>query len=129
MSIVLACAWKPRGELARFHALQPKLANLYAQIIISIPPDCPVALTDDLRMIPNGTVIQPLDWAAGRHAAIVAAAAAGTPHVHYTDFERLMRWLETAPDEIPAVLHALQQTDCLIIGRSPAALATHARAL
>ncbi|MDQ2996060.1 MAG: hypothetical protein M3R61_03235 [Chloroflexota bacterium] len=129
MSIVLACAWKPRGELARFQALQPRLADLYTRIIVSVPPDCPSTLVDDLLTMPNITVIQPTDWAAGRHAAIFAAADGGAPYVHYTDFERLIRWLETAPHEIPAVLHALQQTDCLIIGRSPAALATHAHAL
>lgn len=129
MSIALACAWKPRGELARFQTLQPRIADLYARIIVSVPPDCPAALVDDLLMIPTITVIQPADWAAGRHAAIFAAADGGASYIHYTDFERLIRWIETAPHEIPAVLHALQQTDCLIIGRSPAALATHARAL
>lgn len=129
MSIALACAWKPRGELARFRAHQPLLTHLCARLIIALPPDCPSSLTAELLTLPTITVIQPPDWAAGRHAAIFAAADAGAQYVHYVDFERLLRWLETAPDELPTVLSAFEQTDCLIIGRSPAALATHARAL
>jgi hypothetical protein len=129
MPVALACAWKPRGEPSRFRALQPLIAQHYIGITVSVPPDCPTSLKTELSLVSGTTVVQPTDWAAGRHAAVFAATGDDATHVHYVDFERLLRWFALMPDEIPSVLAALQQTDCLIIGRTDAALATHAQAL
>ncbi len=43
--------------------------------------------------------------------------------------DRLLRWVETRPDEWQQTVATVQQQDCLIIGRSAQALATHPQAL
>lgn len=82
-----------------------------------------------LQAFPLVSAIVTPDWASGRHAAIQHASMETVDHVHYIDFDRMLRWFETTSHEIPTILAELQQTDCLIIGRTPRAFATHAQAL
>jgi hypothetical protein len=50
-------------------------------------------------------------------------------HIHYADFDRLLRWVETRPEEWQRTVSAIQEADCLLVGRTPAAYATHPQAL
>lgn len=129
MSVALACAWKPRGELSRFIDCYPYLVNLYSEIFISLPLDSPSEYYVGLNKLAKTTIVKTSNWSAGRHAAVFAAVEGNNSYVHYVDFDRLLRWVETHPEEIPRVLDKVKQIDCLIIGRSGKALMTHAQAL
>lgn len=128
MSVTLACTWRPRGQLARFHRLYPMIAALYSDIVIALLSDEQAILTA-LQGYPNVTVIQPAEMAWGRHLAIFTAAEKRRNAIHYIDFDRMLRWLETRPEEVQDIIDLIPQYDCLIIGRAPEAFATHARAL
>ena len=73
--------------------------------------------------------VVPADISAGRHLAVYTAAQQAGDFVHYIDFDRMLRWLETQPEEVSDIHKVIPQYACLIIGRSPEALATHAQAL
>ncbi|NTU64200.1 MAG: hypothetical protein HGB05_12570 [Chloroflexi bacterium] len=84
---------------------------------------------DALQEYARVIVVQPQDIATGRHLAIYTAAQQAGDFVHYIDFDRMLRWLETQPEEVSDIHKVIPQYACLIIGRSPEALATHAQAL
>lgn len=56
-----------------------------------------------------------------RRDAVEAALALGTSQVLYSDADHLLRWIEARPEEVDAVLEA--DSDFLVVGRSPAAMA------
>jgi hypothetical protein len=128
MAIALACAWRPRGELARLQRAHPQLLSLYMQVIITVPPEADQMIVAALHELPQVTVVVAPDWSHGRHLAIQQAADYA-PFVHYADLDRMLRWVETDFSGLQGVLARIQRTDCLIIGRTPAAMATHAHAL
>ena len=128
MTIALAAAWQPRGELERFLTLLPTLRQAYNHLAVSLPP----AAGPDLERVLQSAgvlVVQTEDWAAGRYAAVQAALANRPDWIHYNDLDRLLRWVETRPQEWRQTLAALEQADCTIIGRTPAAYASHPQAL
>jgi hypothetical protein len=128
MSTTLACTWRPRGQLVRFQRLYPLITSLYTDVVITLLSD-DQSLHDALQKYARVIVVQPQDIATGRHLAIYTAAQQAGDFVHYIDFDRMLRWLETQPDEVTDILELIPRYDCLIIGRSPEALATHAQAL
>ncbi|MBN1966397.1 MAG: hypothetical protein JW910_17235, partial [Anaerolineae bacterium] len=117
------------GELARFTALHSVLSNVYTGLAISLPPEADEALARDLAALPGVTVLVTADWSHGRHEALRAALAFEMGHVHSADFDRLLRWVETRPDEWRATVAAMLRADCLVVGRTPRAYATHPQAL
>jgi len=129
MTVVLASAWRPRGELPRFQRLLTVFQQAYCGLGISLPPDVDGSILDTLRAIPEIEVVITPDWSWGRHLSLQAALGYEATHVHYADFDRLLRWVETRPEEWQQILAAIQQVDCLVIGRTDAAYRTHPRAL
>lgn len=128
MNITLACTWRPRGQLARFQRLYPVIAALYSDVVIALLSD-DQSILHALQKYPRVSVVQPADISTGRHLAVYTAAQRSGDFIHYIDFDRMLRWLETQPEEVADILPIIPQYDCLIIGRSPAAFATHAQAL
>lgn len=137
MTIALASAWHPRGELARFQKLLPQLNQVYASIAISLPPETEREYVQTLER-ENIKVAITRDWSHGRHAALTKALDSGQgvqpsplapTHIHYCDFDRLLHWVETRPDELGDIITKSQTTDCLIVGRAERAYETHPRAL
>lgn len=128
-NVALACAWKARGEYARFERIYPDLTLHYAHIVVAMPPDSDKRIVQQMKVFPHVSTIITDDFATGRHTAIQHAAVESIEHVHYVDFERMVRWFETTPHEIHDVLSRIELVDCLIIGRTPHALSTHAQAL
>jgi hypothetical protein len=128
MSITLACTWRPRGQLVRFQRLYPTIATLYSDVVIALLSD-EQDILHALQEYPRVNVVQPADIAAGRHLAVYTATQQKGEFVHYIDFDRMLRWLETLPEEVSDVLELIPRYDCLIIGRTPEAFATHAQAL
>lgn len=133
MDITLACTWHPRGEMARFQQLRPHLIQLYTQIILVTPATAGeeavarvCALADELHLT---VVISPAPPASRYLALQTAWERTTAPHIHYADMDRLLRWVETRPNEWRQTVAALPHHDCLIIGRTAQAFATHPQAL
>lgn len=129
MTIALASPWNPRGELARFERLHSAFAPVYDQIVITLPPDVDAGVVNTLESM-NG--VQPVvtkAWPEGRYLALKEVMNTGADHIHYADFDRLLRWVETCPDEWRRTVRAVQQSDCLVIGRSERAWNTHPQAM
>jgi len=134
LRVALAVTWNPRGEMPRFERLLPELLQVYSSLAISFPPladpqvtqaftSGPYAGRSDLRMYLNP------DWAGGRYMALQTALELGADFIHYADMDRLLRWVETRPDEWRQEVQALQASDCLVMGRNEAAYQTHPRCL
>jgi hypothetical protein len=116
--------WLPRGEQERLRRFYPALRALYGSIVLSVPPDADPAALDVLKGLPDITWSD-ADWFAGRHAVMRAALETDAQYVQYADCDRIIRWIETQPDELCATVERIQTTDCLIIGRTEAGFATH----
>lgn len=129
MSIALATAWYPRGEQPRFIDLLPQLMDVYTCIVITIPPDEGEDVLQSLSRVQHVKVIVTEDWSWGRYLALQQALQANTSHIQYADFDRLLRWVETRPEEWLQVVESIQTKDCLIIGRTERAYQTHPNAL
>jgi hypothetical protein len=142
MSLTLASAWQPRGELDRFIRLLPVLGESYQYFIITLPPDADLARRDELftrigQVLNSGgpipgeriqVVVTP-EWAWGRYLTVQKALKTASSHIHYIDFDRLLRWVEKDAAEWRQAVEKIQKVDCLIMGRSQAAYDTHPQAL
>jgi hypothetical protein len=134
MRVILAATWHPRGELPRILRLLPQLAQVYCGVAVTFPPGTPDGLVEELKHavdrygLPNCLLVTG-DWSDGRHLALKIALELAGEHVHYVDFDRLLRWVETREQEWRQAVERLAMSDCLVIGRTPAAYATHPQAL
>ena len=129
MTIALATAWDPRGELTRFLNLLPQIQAAYTGMAFSLPPQVEPRFVNQLRDLPQLSVTVVPDWSHGRHSALKKAVEFSTSHIQYADFDRLLRWVETHPGEWQYVLEKISDFDCLILGRTPSSYRTHPRAL
>ena len=80
MTIALATAWYPRGELDRFLTLLPVLQDAYTGIAISLPPEAEEALIQRIESLDLVAVVITGDWSWGRYLALERALQfPGTP--------------------------------------------------
>lgn len=128
MTLSLASAWRPRGELPRCKKHLALLNEAYAQIAISLPPDVDREIVRALEALGVCTSVTQ-DWSHGRHAALQKALESSADFVHYVDFDRLLHWVETRPSEWGGVVAKIPTTDCLIVGRTERAYQTHPQTL
>ena len=89
MSISLAAAWRPRGELARFKRLYPELRRAYSRIVISLPPQVEGNLLEQLSEFSQVEIVVTEEWLSGRYAALERALTYSTEYIQYADFDRL----------------------------------------
>jgi hypothetical protein len=129
MNVALATAWRPRGEGGRFKKLLPRLEEVYSRIAVSLPPEVDEHTLEFTSSLPGIKVTITKDWSEGRHASLAAAVDGAAEAIHYVDFDRLLRWVETRPEEWKAAVRSLEGLDCVIFGRTAAAYATHPQAL
>jgi hypothetical protein len=129
MTTALASAWMPRGEINRFEKLLPILLRSYSGLAITLPPGLVVSLPFLPHDSPGVRIIPTEDWSSGRWSALKAALDFSPSHIHYVDFDRLLRWVERSLAEWQAILAKVGLCDYLLIGRSAAAYQTHPRAL
>ncbi|MBC8099866.1 MAG: hypothetical protein H7Y11_10520 [Armatimonadetes bacterium] len=130
MSVVLACAWQPRGELHRLRRYFTRLQSIYdGGIVISLrngdPDQVAVCAALEELALPYEFYY---GWS-GRHTCVRLGLTTTATHVHYVDMDRLVRWVELRPDELKQLVERVQMVDSLVIGRTPAAYQTHARTL
>jgi hypothetical protein len=129
MSLALGATWNPRGELTRFQRLLPELETVYSGIAISFPPQAnPEVVAQVKEAVRIKAFVNP-EWSWGRRSALEAAVKTGATHVQYADFDRLLRWAETRPEEWRRIAVEIERHDCLVIGRTSAAYSTHPQAL
>lgn len=62
-----------------------------------------------------------------RRNALELALATGARHLHLCDWDRILHWAETYPEELNEVVEAIPAYDCLILGRTPRAFGNHPR--
>jgi hypothetical protein len=114
----------PRGEHKRLVRYYPALQTIYQHIVVAVPGDADPVVVDAVRALP-GLVLVNRDWVSGRHTVVEAGLETGADFIHYVDGDRLIRWVETRPDELRMVVERMQSTDCLVIERTAGAFATH----
>ncbi len=129
MTVALATPWNPRGEMPRLLRLYPLLLSVYRQVVVTLPPDVDPAVVAALEAMERVQPIVTPAWPAGRYLSLKYALATGADHIHYADFDRLLRWVEMRPDEWRQTVQVVLLSDCLVIGRTAQAWATHPQAL
>lgn len=128
MSVALVSTWQPRGELARFQRLHPLLTRMFSAIVLVMPPDAE-EMAAIARQMPRVRASTDGEWRLGRHNALRLGLETDAIHLLYSDFDRALRWAELYPDELAATVRRLNDCECLVIGRSERAFATHPRCL
>lgn len=129
LPVALACTWQPRGELPRLRHWRATLLDVYNGVFIALPPDTGPTLAATLNDLPGVHALVAADWAQGRPTALRAALATDATSIHYCDLDRALHWVETRPDELRATVEAVQRVDCLVLGRTDWAWATHPAAM
>src|SRR5690606_920467 len=115
---VLATTFDPRGEGPRLQRAYPLLQSVYDAVIISLPPKLSTEDQQTLNALPAVHLVLNTDWAEGRYSALKAALALQPTYVHYVDMDRLLRWVETRPQEWRKAAEAVKAADYLLFGRS-----------
>jgi SAM-dependent methyltransferase len=134
MSITLATTWYPRGELTRFKRLLPSLMEQYQGIVVSFIPGIDLDLSQEFICAasashPGLVFYENQDQRRGRFMALSKSLDTGADFIHYADMDRLLRWVETRPEEWRRMLAQIEQFDCVIFGRTEAATRTHPQSL
>ena len=129
MTVTLTMTWNPRGETERFRRFYPEFSRWYHGVSIVTPPDPDLQAVDMLETFPEIRVLTGGDWVTGRQLALEMALGFDAEYVHYVDCDRLLRWFELYPAELRATIATIQSADCVVIGRTQAALDTHPRCL
>ena len=128
MSVVLTCTWRPHGELPRLLTYLPQIRAFYTHIVVALI-DYDAETYAALSNAPDIHLVLPPDGAHSRVAALQAACATDVDYLHYCDMDRLIRWIETRPDELRRIVEAIPTADCLILGRTVAAYRSHPEAM
>lgn len=115
--------------MGRFWKISPQIEAAYAAIAISLPPGTDPAEFSELKAISTVSLIVAADWSWGRQVALREAFRASTDYIHYADFDRLVRWVETYPEEWRHGLDRIQDADYTIFERSEKAWDSHPQAL
>jgi hypothetical protein len=102
--------------------------------VIIFPPIAEPAEVDEFKSLgymdnPGFNIHFSQEWSWGRYLALEKALLYSCSHVQYADMDRLLRWVETRPEEWLNTIKRLQGSDCLIIGRSESAYHTHPQSL
>ena len=126
--ITLTTTWHPRGEMPRLQRFYPILRDVYQHLLVVLPPAVGPALVKDVESLGMRVVI-PEDWSWGRFLALRKALETDSDLIHYVDLDRLLRWVETRPEEWRQAIVTISEADCVCFGRTLAAYATHPKAL
>ncbi|MCA0452704.1 MAG: hypothetical protein LCI00_01865 [Chloroflexi bacterium] len=129
MSIVLATTFNPRGETGRLRQFWADIQALYDAVVISLPPSIVLEDAMGIRGLDGASIHVNDDWTHGRYMALQLAYQTQADYIHYVDMDRLLRWIETQPDELRQTINQVQSSECLVIGRTEAAWETHPQAM
>jgi len=129
MTVALATTYNPRGEINRLRRLYPLLQDIYTDVVISMPPVAQPEDVEAVKVLPHARAFVNTEWPQGRYNALKKSLETDATHVHYADMDRLLRWVEIAPDELRRTAEQVEKSDCLVIGRTEQAWDTHPQAL
>jgi hypothetical protein len=109
----------------------PRLRELYADIFVLMTPRTgprTVALFEELGVRFDREREQGgIDTLGRIRLETVRRAAAGDSCIHLCDWDRMLHWVESYPDELRDVVDAITRHDFLILGRTRRAWLTHPR--
>ena len=128
MNIALACTWRPRGELPHLQQLLPQLEQSYTAIFVAVPPEG-MPETQSLNAHPKMTLFEMPARGWGRYLVLEHALAIEPDYIHYADLDMLLHWIERDAQEWRETLAAIQENDCLVIGRTPRAFQSRPQAI
>lgn len=103
-----------------------KLGQIYPAIFVIATKKVSSQLIDALRS--QGADIKQKDSSVGeaRRKVLQLGLNKGCDFFHYCDFDRIIHWIKTFPEELPkSVFPNIQKYDYLIISRTPRAFNTH----
>lgn len=123
------------GSLLELAApLWPLLRALYREIILEASPQTPASVMEALTRA-GARVFQEFQGPNGdehlglvRLRALQRALDQGFTNFHLCDWDRLLHWAGTYPDELREALAYIPEYDFLVFGRTERAFETHPRA-
>jgi len=121
----------PRGGLLEpIRERMPLLKGIYDELFIVATDETAGGVIEQLEDLGCTVVIQ--EDGVGydrigdaRRMAVSAAADGYLGHMHFVDFDRILQWAGSHPDELRRVTGEIPNHDFLIIGRTPWAMETH----
>jgi hypothetical protein len=134
--VVLAATYHdPNGTmLAQAQRVLPVVQPLYDTVVVLATPNTSQRALAQLRALEVEAQVQPSREGDGiatlglvRRDSLDLALTWGADHVHLCDWDRLLHWAEVYPDELRDVVEAIPNYDCLILGRTQRAFASHPR--
>lgn len=129
MTIALAATFNPRGETGRLERFYPQFQQVYSDIVISLPPAAPPEDRERIKALPGARILSNEEWPGGRYRALKASLESHADYIQYADLDRLVRWIETRPEELLHTAERIRSSECLVIGRTEAAWATHPKVM
>jgi hypothetical protein len=108
-----------------------RLQEIYPWLVVLASPVTSMHSVQTLRAA--GALV---DWQAEethgelgsiRRAILAHGLATEASHLHLCDWDRAIHWVEHYPDELQAVVATIPDYDCLILGRTERAFASHPR--
>lgn len=129
MTILASTLHDPEGRMAPLLAAHlPSLARRYAGGVVVASPE---TVASTLRAVAEAGFEVCADATSrgaigeARRRALAGALRLGAEAIHYCDFDRLLHWQATYPDELARVVARCGRAPYLIIGRTSRAFATH----
>ena len=101
---------------------------MYQHIVVVMAPAASAEIAEELRGLVDDVVTDSSNTHT-RSLAIKQALEADADTIQYCDLDRLIRWVETRPDELRETVAAIDGQDVVIIGRTEQAFNTHPHAL
>lgn len=133
MSLVALAATvhDPIGRLAEATvSLSGPLRSSFAHLAFNVSDATDPRTIDALGQTGGAIMVHPASEAMIGKARRDALALAGAENAAlYTGFDHLLRWLHHGPGDLQRVLDLQPDLDCLVVGRSPQALAAEPRRL
>jgi hypothetical protein len=121
MKTVLACAGHLDDLMDQLEPVYFELLQPYDEILIATASATQVTQARFERLPKSHLRIVPAD-ASRRHAVMTASLERNATHIHYADLDHILRWWQNNPDEATRVATQVRSCDCLLIGRSSAAM-------
>jgi hypothetical protein len=127
-----ATVHQPDERLAEIIQAQlPTLVDRYEALVVRCSPKTHPAILDLLRChgvtvhVGEDKVESIHNIGGVRKEALRAGLQAGTTHLQLCDFDRLIHWSATYPQELENVIADIANHDLLVLGRTERAWATH----
>lgn len=110
----------------------PKIRAIFTTIAVNASPTTSTQLLGFLHQQGATIQLQPesdeegvLRLGEARRDVVIESLKAGDTHTLHCDFDRVLHWAETYPDELVQVVAKLPSHDFTVLGRTPRAFDSH----